>query len=148
MDRRINGLDSKEPTFDVDIYKKPKLLSEKDSVAQIIVNALFLKPGNIPDNPELGVDIEKYMYIDSDMTVSDSIRASLIKTCGDDLVTANINNVDFITRRQEDGSYIFLIRVNITFKEDNKSTSLGIGGYQKSGHVTYNWDYLDSDYNI
>ena len=133
---------SREPTFDIDIYKKPKLLSEKESVAQII-----LKPGNLPDNPDLGVDIEQYMYVDSDLSIGETIRTALIKTCGRDLVTANINNVSFITRKQEeDNSYVFLMQINISFKGDDKSTNLGIGGYQKSGSVTYNWDYLDSNY--
>lgn len=138
---------SKEPTFDIDIYKKPKLLSEKDSVAQVILNALFLKPGNLPDNPDLGVDIEKYMYFDSDLSVAETIRTSLVKTCGEDLINANINAVSFITRKQEeDNSYVFLMQISISFKGEDKPVNLGIGGYQTSGNVTYNWDYLDSDY--
>ena len=106
-----------------------------------------MKPGNLPDNPDLGVDIEQYMYVDSDLSIGETIRTALIKTCGRDLVTANINNVSFITRKQEeDNSYVFLMQINISFKGDDKSTNLGIGGYQKSGSVTYNWDYLDSNY--
>lgn len=138
----------KEPTFDIDIYRKPKLLSDRESVAQIILHALFLKPGNLPDNPSLGVDIEKYMYLDSDISAGDNIRSALINTCGDDLDIATINSVSFITRRQEgeDNKYIFLIKLNITFVEDDTTVDLGIGGYQQSGNVTYNWDYLDSDY--
>lgn len=141
-------MDSREPTFDTDIYNKPKMLSERESVAQLILHALFLKPGNLPDNPTLGVDIEQYMYVDSDTSVDETIRTALLKTCGNDLDTATINGVSFITRRQEgeENSYIFLVRVNVTFKSTGQTADLGIGGYQQSGNVTYNWDYLDSDY--
>ena len=68
----------REVTYTVDRQGKPALLSQKESVAQQLINGVFLVPGNIPNLP-IGVDIESYLYtskIDTD-DVSDKLR----KTC-------------------------------------------------------------------
>ena len=53
---------NREINFTTDKYNEPVYLSKRDSVAQVIINGLFLKKGNIISHPDRGVDIESYLY--------------------------------------------------------------------------------------
>ena len=53
---------AREITFKIDKYKKPVLLNTKESLAQTIINALLMVPGNLPGNPLVGVNVMQYLY--------------------------------------------------------------------------------------
>jgi hypothetical protein len=50
-----------EVGFGLNPFQKVDVLNKKDSIAQIIKNILFLRPGQIPSMPFIGVDIAKYI---------------------------------------------------------------------------------------
>lgn len=83
----------RQVTFDIDKRKEPVLLSEKDTILQIITMALFLKPGQNPCNPDAGVDIKKYLFRPLDEIDSTQIRNDLVRTCGKRFSNAAIKNV-------------------------------------------------------
>lgn len=51
----------KEVGYGVDDFNRPKVLSQSESLKQIVMNVLTCKPGNLPSLPEIGVDINKYV---------------------------------------------------------------------------------------
>lgn len=63
----------KEVGFGNDGFGNPLVLSEADSISQVVSNIFTAKPGNFPSNPRLGIDIAtKLMYMsDSDMEMSE-----------------------------------------------------------------------------
>lgn len=52
----------KEIGLDIDDFDQQKILSKKDSIAQIVLNVLFMKPGHLPNLPHIGIDINQYLY--------------------------------------------------------------------------------------
>ena len=51
-----------EVDFGFDNFGKQKILSNKDSIAQLFRNLLFLVPGQLPSLPHIGINITKYIY--------------------------------------------------------------------------------------
>lgn len=52
--------------FDVDSMYKPKIVSSFDLAINIVLTLLMMKPGQFPSIPELGIDIESYLFEYSD----------------------------------------------------------------------------------
>lgn len=61
----MSGIKS-EVGFGLDNFMKPKVLDSYQSLAQVILNVLVMKKGNMPSLPHLGIDIRKYLYKFSD----------------------------------------------------------------------------------
>ena len=52
--------------LDVDAYNKPKIASTFELCVNGILTLLFMKPGQSPSIPELGIDITQYLHEYSD----------------------------------------------------------------------------------
>ena len=52
--------------LDIDAAHKPKIISSFEMCVNVILTLLFMKPGQYPSIPELGIDIESYMHEYSD----------------------------------------------------------------------------------
>lgn len=52
----------KDVLFGLDNFHKPMMKSANDALAQSILNILFMKPGQLPSQPHVGVNISKYLY--------------------------------------------------------------------------------------
>lgn len=61
----MSGIKS-EVGFGLDNFMKPKILDSYESLAQVILNVLVMRKGNMPSLPHLGIDIQKYLYRFSD----------------------------------------------------------------------------------
>ena len=48
--------------FDTDSMGRPKVLSSFELGVNTILTLLFMKPGQYPSIPELGIDIESYLH--------------------------------------------------------------------------------------
>ena len=71
-----------DATLDVDSSHKPKIISSFELCINSILMLLFMKPGQYPSIPELGIDIESYLheYMD-DPTITGDIQAKLQDQC-------------------------------------------------------------------
>lgn len=68
--------------LDYDTAYKPKVLSTFEMCVNIVQALLFMKPGQYPSIPELGIDIESYLhrYADDHM-VPKTIKAQIEDQC-------------------------------------------------------------------
>lgn len=55
-----------DAVLDLDDYGKPKVLSSFEMMVNAILTLLFMKPGQFPSIPELGIDINSYLLEYSD----------------------------------------------------------------------------------
>lgn len=53
-------------SFDTDSMDKPRILSSFELGVNVILTLLFMKPGQFPSIPTLGIDIESYLHEYSD----------------------------------------------------------------------------------
>lgn len=68
--------------LDTDSMYKPKIISSFQTCINSILTLLFMKPGQYPSIPELGIDIESYLheYAD-DPTIPMKIKSDLMDQC-------------------------------------------------------------------
>lgn len=68
--------------LEVDGYNKPKVISSFQMMVNAILTLLFMKPGQFPSIPELGIDIDSYLheYAD-DPSIPSTIENKLNDQC-------------------------------------------------------------------
>lgn len=128
-----------EITFRINKYKETALLNDKDSLVQIILNALLMVPGNLPSQPLKGVNIFQYMYhrMESD-AMSDIILTDLQNTVGDSIGMA-INNLTVDVLETEDGPLFFII-LHVLAGDEEESVALAV---QKVNEIVrFNYSFL------
>ena len=57
-----NAMVGYDCTFELNEFNEPKITSEIESVKNVILNILFAKPGQYPSLPQVGININKYLY--------------------------------------------------------------------------------------
>ena len=68
--------------MDVDSMYKPKVISSFEMIINSILMLLFMKPGQYPSIPELGIDIESYLHeYSDDKSIPMKIKTKLIEQC-------------------------------------------------------------------
>lgn len=133
-------MNGKEITFAIDKYQQTKLLNDKDSLIQIILNALLMVPGNLPSQPKKGVNLFQYSYSTGDSdAISDSILTDLKFTVGDEIGSA-INNLTMDVLNTEQGAMFLLILYLSVEKEENESVALVVQKINEK--VRFNYSFL------
>lgn len=136
-------MNGREIDFKFDKYNKPNYLSKRDSIAQIIQNALFMKPGNLPSHPDRYVDIEQYLNKPADSVNELKILADLKNTCGDSLIGDEIKSLSFQMVKYEKQEYaLLLINLSIDNTDDLLAISILRG---KNDVIRYNYNFINSD---
>lgn len=133
----------REIDFTTDKYNKPSYLSKRDSVAQVIQNALFLKKGNLPNHPDRGVDIEQYLNKPLDSVDELQLLADLKATCGESLVGSDIDSLTFQGVTYKGREYALMI---IKLKIDNTDDLLAISIHKsKKNIIRYKYSFINED---
>lgn len=139
----MNGV---EIDYGTDKYNKPRKLSLKESIVQIIINALFMRPGNNPAKPYDGVYIQQYIYKSEDKIDSNRIVNDLRRTCGTTLVGTYITDVSFnvIDVGYGQSGFLLVINLDIPNEDDQK---LAIGVVKRDDHVIYDFEFIEGGNN-
>ena len=132
----------REVNFKTDKYKKPVYLSKRDSVAQMVLNALFMKQGNYPSHPDRYVDIEQYLGKPADSIDELRILADLKRTCGETLVGDEINNLTFSVVRTENNMDVALILVSLLIDNTEDLMAIAIQK-EKDNVVRYKYSFIN-----
>lgn len=134
---------NREIDFSTDKYNSPVYLSKRDSIAQIIINGLFLKKGNLPSHPDRGVDIESYLYKPSDSVDQLKILTDLKATCGESLVGNELQSLTFqMVNYQGKEVALIIIKLLIDTTEDVMAISLQRG---RNDTVRYQYNFINED---
>lgn len=132
--------EEKDVTFGFNKYGNPELLGLKESVAQQIINALFMVPGNLPSLPHIGVNIRQYLYkTDTDYS-SVEIEQKLKAACGTVISGVVISSVDFSVQTTNKGESVFLVMVRVIFP-NREENILGVSVVQTNEIVKFNFAY-------
>lgn len=127
----------REITYTVDRQGKPAMLSKKESIAQQIINGIFMVPGNLPNLP-IGVDIESYLY--SAGAESEDVTAKLERTCGTQFMSRNVGNINCSVINY-DGCPTICLEAVINVDTDTKD-SLGLVVTNQDNAVRFNHKFM------
>ena len=134
--------------FSFNKYGEPEMLNLKDTVAQGIINALFMVPGNLPSLPHIGVNIRQYLYRSDTGYIATEIEQKLKEACGVILNGVVINWVDFSVQKTTKGESVFLLMIRLTFPktltDPGEESVLGVSVVQKKELVKFNFAYTET----
>lgn len=117
--------------LDSDSMYKPKVISSFEQGINIILTLLFMKPGQYPSIPELGIDIESYLFeYADDPHIPQEIRNKLIDQCN----YIDIVGLDISVRLDKTTEGYDAVIIEVTGNE-----RLGYGN--ESGHVIIGISY-------
>ena len=117
--------------MDVDSMYKPKVISSFEMVVNSIITILLMKPGQYPSIPDIGLDIESYLfeYADDPKLLMD-LQAKL----RDQMNRLDISGVtvDFLSDITNDGKPALLVRIT-----GNDYICAGVGTERVIVGITY-----------
>lgn len=131
-----------EVTFGVNNFGIPKVLSSKESIAQLFKNILFLVPGQLPSMPHIGINIRKYLTAhveDEDLSM---LKEDIAYQCSDLVPYLDLSGMVITPINYNNRSTIFImVPVNINDSQDDL-----IMGISKSddGRVVFNYKFDDA----
>lgn len=126
-----------DPTFTVNAYNKPKMLSNKETYVNNILMLLFGKPGFYPSIPSIGMDIQQYLYKFEDEINVESIKNKLSKQCKDFLPEIQNGEFDVIKTTYKDQ---ILLLFKLPLIDDTNDCDVVVGVTTNSrGEIVYNF---------
>lgn len=67
--------------FELNEFNEPKIYSELETIKNVLMTILFAKPGQYPSLPQIGIDIESYLYKFYDDIDISELQQKLITQC-------------------------------------------------------------------
>lgn len=127
----------RDPTFGLNNFREPKILSVKETYVRNILLLLFGKPGFYPSQPELGMDIGQYVYGFEDEIEPEAIKSELLRQCAEFLPEVEAGNFDvyFIYRENK---RILLFSLPLIIDDKTMNMALGVTTNSK-GLLIYNF---------
>jgi len=137
----MEGL-GKDLDFGLDNFQQQKMLSEKDSLAQVILNLFVLRPGNLPSQPHIGINIREYLYKFEDNLDADALKDKIYNQCSALISYINLGEVKVFTANYKNQDVLL---ISIPIFDDNNTESTILYGFTKdqSGNVLFNYEYTD-----
>lgn len=105
---------SNELTFEVDDYMQPKVVTNLEQIARRIQNLVLMKKGTMPNNYDMGVDINSYrMEYKNENTLS-AIRTEVSNQIAKYLPGIPTNTMEIIFKHED---YATLVYIGFDFKD-------------------------------
>lgn len=108
--------------FGKDNFQKSKIFDQQDSLVNYILNILLMKPGNLPSQPLLGVDITKYIQNNMETLDTETLKGLITSNC-QDLISYITNDdiyVGVVTDNEGKGVLVIKIPILIDVEEENQ----------------------------
>lgn len=130
----------REPLFGVNNFNEPKIITGNNVLAMTILLILFGKPGCYPSIPNLGMNIQQYIYSKYDEINVDAIKAKLTTQCS--MLSNSINSdVIEVFKTINNGNPVLVIKIPIVSKNDTDTLVLGVTT-NDTNNVVYNYEIM------
>jgi hypothetical protein len=131
-----------EVDFGFDNFGKQKILSNKDSIAQLFRNLLFLVPGQLPSLPHIGINITKYIYKLVDDINLENLREEIANQCSAllpqlDLKGISVQNIHY------DNKDVMMIVIPLNIGGNDETLVMGLAE-NANGRIIFNYEFEDS----
>ena len=116
------------------------ILSDKDTLVQLLLNVLFMRPGQLPSMPHIGINIRHYLYSFDDEIDCDEIKTKINEQCS--FLTPYMELVDIQTYVVDyKGQPVIMIIIPVYISGEKESLILGISKNTESNKVTFNYKF-------
>lgn len=127
----------REISLTLDGFRQQKLLSNKDSIAQRIINIMFMKPGHMPSMPHIGIDVNQYLYSQEGDINTSELKSKIISQCSELLpyiITGDIS----VTFTNDKGYDILLIAIPLMIESVEQLLLIGVSSLNSSATMKNN----------
>ena len=124
MATQQENVEVKDPTFGLNNFHEPKILSVKETFVRNMLLILFGKPGFYPSQPQLGMNIGQYIYDFEGEIDTNEIKTELVRQCGDFLPEVEANNFDVYFLEKNDRRYLLF---SLPLIVDDKTMNMALG---------------------
>lgn len=131
----------REALFGLDNFESAKYSNETETIANSILNLLFGKPGYFPSMPELGINIQQYLYSFWDEVDTDFLKAKIISQCSTFREFVNDGTLDVIKSSYKKKP-LLLIVLPLVVKNTKENLAIGIR-QDEHGTVSYNYQFVE-----
>ena len=137
----------REVTFGINKYKKAVMLNTKETIAQTVINALLMVPGNLISNPLVGVNIMQYLYHKLEDIDTNKIMNDLQFAIGDTLGDNVLSDVSVVSLRDPDGDAM-VVTVRLRMPDIREDDSLVVLLKKKDSRVHFNYKFMSDVLDI
>ena len=126
-----------DPTFSVNNYNRPKVLTEKETYVNNVMMLLLGKPGFYPSIPSIGMNIQQYLYMFEDDINTTSIKTQLANQCSDFLPEIRDGEMDVLKTTYNNHTILIFKLPEVN---DTAESSIAIGiTTNNNGELIYNF---------
>lgn len=131
-----------EVTFSKNNFNNQTILSEEDSIIQLLNNLFTIRPGQMPSMPHIGINIKKYLYSFDTEIDTEALRQEIVTQGKPIIPYLNFDNTKVLTVDYR-GESILMIILPIYIDGEEKNI---LYGAKKSGDndVTFNYQIQDA----
>ena len=133
-----------DPQFGVDSYNRAKVLNESQTIIKNILTLLFGKPGFYPSIPQLGMNIQQYLYSFENEFDTNYIKTQLASQCKDFIDVIADGSFDVI-KSDYKGQPLLVFVVPATVANSQKNILLGVT-MTDSGEFKFNFIFDNTEY--
>lgn len=137
----------REVTFGINKYKQAVMLNTKETIAQTVINALLMVPGNLISNPLVGVNIMQYLYHKLEDIDTNKIMNDLQFAIGDTLGDNVLSDVSVVSLRDPDGDAM-VVTVRLRMPDTREDDSLVVLLKKKDSRVHFNYKFMSDVLDI
>lgn len=126
----------REVDFGKNELGKPKILTEKESVCNIILNLLLMKPGNLPSMPHIGINIQQYLYKVENSFDVDELK-NKIYAQAKELLPYVLNDGIQVFTTDQNGKSVLLINFPISIGQEEDTIIYAFSNNASTGTVDF-----------
>lgn len=137
----------REVTFGINKYKKAVMLNTKETIAQTVINALLMVPGNLISNPLVGVNVMQYLYHKLEDIDTNKIMNDLQFAIGDTLGDNVLSDISVVSLRDPNGDAM-VVTVRLRMPDTREDDSLVVLLKKKDSRVHFNYKFMSDVLDI
>lgn len=131
-----------EVEYGLDNFGKAKVLNTSESVATVLLHLLFLRPGQLPSQPHIGIDISKYLYqFEEDISV-DQLRNEITAQAPYMLQYIDTGKMQMFVHGEGEESYLYIFIPLLI--DPSQAVAIGFKKSKRSNIVTFNYSVTEN----
>lgn len=115
----------KEIGLDINDFDQQKVYNDKDTIARLMMNILFMKPGHLPNLPHIGIDINQYLYKQEDSFDVNELKNRIASQCTE-LMPYMLTGEISIKFSDHGGVQFLLIGIPISLDSEDEMLLIGL----------------------
>jgi len=134
-----------EITFGLNNFGKQKTLPLAETIGQLVLDILLLKPGQLPSLPHIGMDIKQYLYKFEEDISSEYIISQLQSQCSELSTYIDTNSFQVLVFPVDKENILFIsMKLTSLVSEEPKELLIGFKKPSNSDKIKFNYTITDS----